>query len=330
METVVSVIVPVYNVTLFLDRCIESIISQTYTNLEIILVDDGSTDDSGIKCEEYSKIDKRIIVIHRENGGLSAARNTGIDTASGEYITFIDSDDWIEPNFVEALLKIAKEYFADVVQCSFNYLGDNSSRYNGIRNSGNIICMDQEKAIQDILINNHLFSSAWGKLYRMELFKDRRYPEGKLYEDIPVTYDILLHCNKTVYVDLNYYNYFFNQNSISKAKFKPSRLDAVEFINEACEKIVVKYPELKTECGIARFRTNMGVYYSFEKESSFVNEKQKTLCELKKYAPKVIFNKKTRAKDKMEALLLVLCPSLTVWLQKSIVIFRSKYKYDKR
>ena len=185
----ISVIIPIYNVEQYLKRCVESLRHQTYSNLEIILVDDGSPDSCGKICDDYQKADNRIKVIHKKNGGLSDARNVGIGMAQGEYITCIDSDDFVSPFFIENLwvaiekskCEIATSWFIDY------YEGDNIPETKKM-NIKDITVLSKEEFYKKLLYQDGVEVSAWGKLYKASLFQGVKYPVGKLYEDIPTTY----------------------------------------------------------------------------------------------------------------------------------------------
>ena len=215
-KPLISVIVPVYNVAAYLPRCIDSILAQTYANLEILLVDDGSTDDSGFICDEYAKKDTRIRVLHKENGGLSSARNAGLDAAAGQYIGFVDSDDWIEPEMYSQMLALMEKNDAQMV-CAGRYDVDSET---GEKTVG--LCPDREELVSGetlagrIFLWDHCDSSACDKLCRRELFDGIRYPEGKTSEDIPVTYRLALKAQRVVLCDKPFYNYFHRSGSISK------------------------------------------------------------------------------------------------------------------
>lgn len=198
----VSIIVPIYNVEKYLPKCIESIIVQTYTNLEIILVNDGSPDNSRIICDEYSKKDHRIKVINKENGGLSDARNTGLDVATGDYISFIDSDDYIHEEYCETLLNLLKKFDADIAQCEFLKVYEK-----GINNFNIETCAVEQKItvlsnkdVLNNLYNEHYISTVvvWNKLYKRELFEQIRFPKGKVHEDEYTTYKVLFGTKKVV------------------------------------------------------------------------------------------------------------------------------------
>ncbi|MDY3225385.1 MAG: glycosyltransferase [Candidatus Faecousia sp.] len=216
MVPCISVIVPVYNVAPYLGRCVDSLITQTWKNLEILLVDDGSQDDSGRICREYADKDPRIRVIHKENGGLSSARNAGLEAATGEYIGFVDSDDWIEPGMYETMLALLQKYDAQIV-CAGRYDVDEAT---GEKTIG--LCPNREECITGEALAGRIFlwdncdSSACDKLYRRELLDGIRYPEGKTCEDVPVTYRIALKAQRAALCDRPVYNYFHRSGSISK------------------------------------------------------------------------------------------------------------------
>jgi len=198
----VSVIVPVYNVEPYLRRCIDSLINQTLQNIEIILVDDGSTDGCGHICNEYATKDSRIHVTHQKNAGLSEARNAGIDRAKANYLMFVDSDDWVEPDFCKIPLTIAKEQHADLVMFQFRDLN------NGIeRNRHDAFSEGIKTEVEALsLIFGGVGLAAWSKLYHRDLFRKNRYPKGMVYEDVVLT-PILVHgSKKTVYTSATLYN----------------------------------------------------------------------------------------------------------------------------
>ena len=222
----ISVIVPIYNVERLLCRCIESIRKQTYKNLEIILVDDGSPDNSGDICEDYADKDRRIKVIHKCNGGLSDARNIGIEFASGEYICFVDSDDWLDLDMLELLHKVCVDRKADIVECSYrNVYADYIQEETCC--TAEIIEADSTFALEGMLDWKYFKPVAWNKLYKKSVLGDIRYPLGKIHEDEFTTYKYFYNANKLVYVDVSKYNYDRTRNdSITGTGFKESTLDA--------------------------------------------------------------------------------------------------------
>ena len=192
-KALISVVIPVYNVEEYISRCISSILEQTYRNLQIILVDDGSTDKSGEICGEYAKVDRRVTVIHQTNGGLSSARNTGIDKATGEYITFVDSDDFVSKEMVAYLFALAKNNDCDIAISTHNIIRGEKV-WKSYNLSGDVK-MTPKRCIEKLLYDDGVDTSAWAKLYKLKLFNGVRYPVGKLYEDIATTYKIFLKAN---------------------------------------------------------------------------------------------------------------------------------------
>lgn len=241
----VSVVLPIYNVENYLNRCIESVVKQTYKNIEIILVDDGSPDNCPQICEEWAKKDRRIRVIHKKNGGLSDARNAGIEIACGQYITFIDSDDFVDEDFISYLFKLIKDNNADISICEYRYISERGKLYNHPINTEEIRILSQKDGLKELLQMKIYSNSAWGKLYKTEHFNDIRYPYGRLFEDIPTTYKVFMKCNTIAFGARCLYNYMYRTNAISKQGFSPKRLDAVTFAEQMVDDVVEMYPSLK-------------------------------------------------------------------------------------
>ena len=216
----ISVIVPIYNVAPYLRQCVDSILMQTYSDLEVLLVDDGSPDECGKICDEYTKSDHRVRVFHTENRGLSAARNVGIENAKGEYLGFVDSDDWIEPDMYEILLKNIQNTNAGISICGYLYESENTQKecacgknlYSGI---------DLQLALFEGKIN----SSVWNKLYRRELFQDLYFPEGMNYEDVAIMHRIVDRAGKIATIGEVKYHYRVRSDSISKTYTAKNMLD---------------------------------------------------------------------------------------------------------
>lgn len=203
----ISVIVPVYNVQEYLKKCVDSIRNQTFENMEIILVNDGSTDLSGKLCDEFAKKDARIKVIHKKNGGLSDARNFGIDAAAGDFLFFVDSDDWLDEDMLELLYGIAMEEDADIVECSYrNVFLDHVEEETA--NTGELVIGDSIFALRGQIFWRYFKSVAWNKLYHKKIFTDgKRYPVGRYHEDEFFTHKAFCAADKLAYIDVSKYNY---------------------------------------------------------------------------------------------------------------------------
>ena len=222
----VNITVPIYNVEKYINRCIESVISQTQDDFELVLVDDGSPDNCGMICDNYAEKDSRVVVIHKSNGGLSDARNAGIDWSflysSSEWIAFLDSDDWIHPKYLEYLYTAAKMTNSKVSVCGFQKTND------AVFLEPEVSIHYKTIEVEDFYCQGDLsFIVAWGKLYQKELFKNIRYPINKLHEDEYVTYKILFSLNQIALVQHNFYFYFYNEDSIT-ANWSPKRLDSLD------------------------------------------------------------------------------------------------------
>ena len=225
-KDIISVIVPIYNVEQMLCRCIESICNQTYKNLEIILVDDGSPDNCGDICEDYVDKDSRIKTIHKCNGGLSDARNIGIEFASGEYVCFVDSDDWLDLDMIELLYKVCVDRHADIAECSYRNIFSNYIREE-TPCTAKIIEGDNLLALEGMLDWEYFKPVVWNKIYKRTVIGDIRYPVGRIHEDEFTTYKYFYNAEKIVYVDVSKYNYDRTRtDSIMGKGFTENNLDA--------------------------------------------------------------------------------------------------------
>lgn len=237
----ISIIIPVYNVEKYIRKCVDSVIAQSFTNIEIILVDDGSTDNSGIICDEYSKIDSRIKVLHKNNGGLSSARNAGIEVAEGNFLGFIDSDDYILEDMFELLYNNLIKEQADLSICGIFqcYKGKEP-----IVNQQWYKILEPQEAIEIVFEGKILSVNAVNKLYRKNLFDHIRYPEGKATEDAFVIVDILSQCKKIVATSEQKYFYFHRVGSITTIKSAANCFDCIEAYKRNKEIIDERYPEI--------------------------------------------------------------------------------------
>ena len=245
MSEKITVIIPIYKVEKYLDRCVESVVNQTYSNLEIILVDDGSTDNCPNMCDEWANKDNRIVVIHKQNGGLSDARNAALDICTGKYVTFVDSDDTIESNMVEYLYGLISENSADLSICDLKYISENAKVQNRISDNDDIVVMNKKEALKNLCEESLFSNSACAKMYKTSDFKDIRYPKGKLYEDIATTYKLIMKASKVVFGYKALYNYILRGGSITTSKFSYRKLDAIKFAEQMCNEIVSQFPDLK-------------------------------------------------------------------------------------
>lgn len=245
-KELISIVVPVYNVEKYLRKCTESIINQTYKNTEIILVDDGSTDGSGALCDQLATEDSRIRVIHKKNGGLSDARNAGIDVAQGKYIGFIDSDDYIDSDMYEVMYEEAIETDSDIVCCGYVFETDTSKRHYYDQFEKEIV-LSREEAMRAMIMRDNMDISFCFKLFKLELFSSLRFKKGVISEDVELIYKIYDLVQKVVCVPRAFYHYIYRDNSISHSLSKDHSMDGINHVIAMKEFIMQKYPALHSE-----------------------------------------------------------------------------------
>lgn len=242
MRPLISVIVPIYKVEKYLNKCVDSIINQTYKNLEIILVDDGSPDTCPQICDEYAKQDGRIKVIHKENGGLSDARNAGMKIANGDYISFIDSDDYIAPDMINELYNSIIKFNADIAECNvYNVFEDKIEEYN----KDEFAFYDSNYSIMQAYIKDYAIKTVvWNKLYKIEVLRDILFEVGKYNEDEFFTYLALANSQRLVHIDFYGYYYIQRSGSIMGEGYSLRKLDSLEGLAKRAMFIEDKYPDL--------------------------------------------------------------------------------------
>ena len=223
----ISVIVPIYKVEAYLDRCVQSIVAQTYTNLEIILVDDGSPDNCPAICDTWAEKDARIKVVHKENGGLSDARNAGLAVATGDLISFIDSDDTIEPKFLELLYGALTACGADVAECGVSYVDEQGTLLR-VCDTADVIEMGKVDALRRLVLEDGIYQTVWNKLYRRKVMNDILFAFGKYNEDEFWTYRVFDRMEKLAVVREPLYNYLQRGTSIIGVGYNIRRLDGLE------------------------------------------------------------------------------------------------------
>ena len=358
MEQKVSVIVPIYKVEPYLKRAVASILHQTYHNLEIILVDDGSPDQCGRICDDYAKEDNRITVIHKENGGLSDARNAGLDAAHGEYIVFVDSDDFIAEDYVETLMQCLKKYDADVAMCSYAVTASvelDESIFKASRDETVEVC-DRRELLNNLYDANHkdatYFIVSWNKIYKASLWQDVRFPKGRIHEDEATTYKIYDRAQKGVYLHRPLYGYFTAPSSITRDRFNIKRLQWMDALDDRIVYFEDKTAQLNEEakqekeflekqiacCKRARADASIHYYYPLKEE---LPTERKAAKRLKSYVWQewketknpgyLIFSVSASLyrlitnidRDKKERIFQLLCVCLFAWLA-----FLCFYKLD--
>ncbi len=236
MEPLISVIIPIYNVEKYLDYCIQSVIAQDYQNLEIILIDDGSTDSSGSICDKYASKDSRIIVIHKENGGVSSARNAGINIMKGEYLACVDSDDYIRTDYISFLYKIISQDNTDMVICSYKkVVGDENFNTKTADSSNHYIFDKEETKLR--MISRKLPMYPHGKLIKREIAIRMAFPVERIFEDVITCWNIMNDVNLVSYSDAKLYFYRQRPDSIINREFGPERMDQVYFAEQILDEV---------------------------------------------------------------------------------------------
>lgn len=306
----ISVIVPIYKVEALLPRCVASLRGQTYENLEIILVDDGSPDNCGPMCDAFAEEDPRIKVIHKPNGGLSDARNAGIEIASGEYLGFVDSDDWIEPDMYAALMEMAlREGLKLVCGGRYDAYGDTDRKVG--------LCPDRTEVISGEELARRIFvwdgidSAAWDKLYHRSLFSQIRYPFGKICEDLPTTYRIGLDAGRVGMIARPVYNYFHRAGSITTASMSDARLHVLEHTEFILKDIAQRCPQLLPYARSFRLRQGMMLLQRIEignetDRSKYLPVAAELKKELRRDLGTVLSDGRITARKKAELLMMLL------------------------
>ena len=221
MRPIISIIAPVYNIQEYLSQCLTSICNQTFPDLEIIVVNDGSTDGSGKICDKFALKDPRIRVIHQANKGVSAARNAGLQMAQGDYLAFVDGDDWIESDMYELLLEQLVKQEADIAVCS--HYKDKGGKSKARYQSGAIHALTRNDALKALAQDKWLRNYVWDKLYKRQLFENLTFPEGCIYEDLAINYQLFFRANKVVVVDTPKYHYVLRQGSALRSRYNPQK-----------------------------------------------------------------------------------------------------------
>ena len=296
----ISIIVPCYKVEQYLPKCVDSILAQTYANLEIWLVDDGSPDSCGKICDEYAKHDSRIKVIHKENGGLSDARNVAIDKATGEWLTFIDSDDYVAHDYVKTLYELVCQHNCEMSVAGFQVIYDNVALKNEKDYHISVEIMDATCAVEKMFYQEKFDNMAWGKLYHKSLFESGiRFPKGLLFEDLATTYRLLFECKRVVVTSRKIYYYLLRPTSI-EGSYSPRKVESMIEILKMMENNMKQLYVVKDAwvCRMFSFVLHIFLYTpKLAPNYTFM------IKYIKKYRKEVLLNRNARKKARIAALL---------------------------
>ncbi len=324
----VSVIVPIYKVEKYLNKCVDSLLKQTYKNLEIILVDDGSPDNCGKICDRYKEKDKRIKVIHKTNGGLSDARNIGVDYSTGDFISFIDSDDFVSPIFVERMLNAMVKTGADIVSTDYNIarfidLDEETVRLDEEYDETNTSVLTVDEALR-LLLYQRIPNGAPFRLYRRYVFNELVFPCGIIFEDVAIVHKLFMKVNRIALVHEKMYAYRLRKDGIVRSGFSLDKMVVVSITRNLYEDIVNYNPELKKAACSRAFAQNFHVFLQIPAE--YKQEKCIVFEELKKYRMMVIIdeNKNVRVKNRIGAFISLLGPDISMMLGKVYKKFSAK------
>ncbi|MGN0377063.1 MAG: glycosyltransferase [Suilimivivens sp.] len=327
-EILISVIVSAYNIEKYLPRCLDSLLAQTYKALEIIVVDDGSTDNTAEICDAYAKNHKNIIALHKENGGLSTARNTGLQAVTGEYIGYVDGDDWVEPDMYEMMLKACLEKNAEIAICSYRQVGEGGEK---ACSTGDVLELSREETLELYISGHkqyHIYHSVWSKLFKREIIKDISFREGRSSEDIMYSTMALTAASKCVFLDTPYYNYVIDRpDSIMNSKLHERRFqDEIPFLKEQIDYLAnIGFKELSDKACYQFYRRMLFYYIDFRDRK--MTESAEKLINLLKNEKETIHcvykNNYAAIGDKVRMKLFLFSPRLyyrTVKLYEKIII----------
>lgn len=309
-EPLISVVVPCYNVEQYLPKCINSLLAQTYTNLEILLVDDGSPDRCGEICDTYAEKDKRIRVLHKKNGGLADARNVAIDVAMGEWIVCVDSDDYVTKDYIETLYGLVEKYQCKIGVASMRTFNEGTEA-DGQQPPYKEMVFDNMRGIEKMFYQDVFDTAAWGKIYHRSLFDTGiRYPFGLIYEDLPTTYLLFLQADKVAFCNRIVYNYLLRSNSLEGQPFNVRKLESALRIIELIQS---HSNELRPVERAVRCRLlSLCFHILLEMPSDYPDERKNILLEyVKKNRWKVIIDGRARNKARLGAVLSYLGTDIT-------------------
>lgn len=297
----VSIVVPVYNVEAYVDISVQSMTEQTYGNIEIILVDDGSTDASGVRCKAWAERDSRVRYIYKENGGAASARNAALDVCRGTLITFVDSDDYVDVNFIEVLYDAMRLTEADISICGWkNETGSEIVSSDTVKGMS---CFDKTEALNRLFYQEGYDTAMWGKLYRAELFRDIRFPVGNIYEDIAIIYKVFEKVNKVVYSDYNGYHYLLRETGTTLKTFSRKKMDLIDVADEMEEYVLSHCPEAEMAMKSKYVRANFHIYLQIPREAEYAAERARIEKNIDKYRGCVLKDKRTKKGTKAALLI---------------------------
>ncbi len=304
MNDLISIVVPVFNVENYLETCLSSICNQNYRNLQIIIVNDGSTDNSSKIIEKFRVSDSRITVINKKNGGLSDARNVGIEQAIGKYITFVDSDDSVEINYISTLYDLIKRNRADISICLLRkvFEGRTNKGHPSKTKQNEILVYSGQEAIAQMFYQKNISNSAFGKMYPTAFFEDISYPIGMLYEDLATTYKLFLKAKKIVLTENQLYNYLIRSGSIMRRKFDNHNMDRIVVSKRIVEDMQFEDVFLQRAAKYRLFISCVQVLREIPLDESFSEERKELESVISEFRIDILSDSNVRIISKIIAL----------------------------
>lgn len=298
----VSIILPIFNVESYLPKCMDTLLSQTYQNIELLLVDDGSAISCSKLCDNYSRVDSRIRVFHKENGGLSDARNFGMNYAEGDYIIFVDPDDYVDADYVEYLINLIKKYDCKMSICQYR-----RKRGNGVIENPRYVkekVLSTTESLENLLYRKGIEQSAYAKCYHKSLFKNIKYPKGKIYEDIGTTYALILQCDRIAVGSECKYTYIFHENSIMNEIFNKRQFDMIEMADQMALNILKIYPDLCVPVQSYQALARLSVLNRMIKVDGYEDERREIVHYIITRRKDILFNSNIDTKHKIAVITL--------------------------
>ncbi len=308
----VTVIIPIYNVEDYLEKCVESVLNQTYKNIEIILVDDGATDRSGMVCDELQARDNRIKVIHKANGGLADARNAAINVMTGEYVTCIDSDDWVSEDYISYLLSLLLDNDCDISMVQLKKIYKVTDEFDQVEEKVEII--NKVNAIEFYLYQKKFTASAHCKMYKSSILQEIRYPKGMYYEDMAVICQLLDMSDRVAVSNQQKYYYFQRETSIMGESFNEKKMHRIKIAKDIFIFIKIKYPELIDAAKFRIFLAAAQTYREIPYKDEYASYIDVAWADIKKYRAGVIRNSKAKASSRLIAMSSFLGKRIFNWL----------------
>ena len=317
----VSIVIPVYNVEEYLQYSVGSLRQQTYSNIEIILVDDGSTDRSGEICDQYAQEDDRIRVLHLQNGGISYARNNGVRVATADWIMLLDSDDYYDRRTVEYLMGLKEQYKVDLVSTPVIEVRNHEDKdFSGDLNEKSARKLDRHTALKEMFYGHHVGTHSGGKLYKKEILLQHPYPEGMIYEDLAVAYEHIACCEEIAVSDLNLYKYYRRPGSIVNSSYSDRLLDfykAMEWNRAYVERDYPDDPEMKKAVNTRYVFNGLHVVHAML-GSHMYKEIKKIRRDYSHYFGTIVLDKYITTKNKLKYVLFLCSPRLYDIVRKKI------------